>query len=270
MDKILFDAHSHLNDEEYTETERAAVVSAIGESPLWGIIDVGYDLATSALAAAHSEMYPWCFATVGLLPVDGGRDYDSGGDDALAEIARLSKGPKVMAIGEIGLEYSKGCNGQGTDDADKARQAGQFRAQLALARELGMPVVIHDMNAHEDTMRILKEERAFDVAGVMIHCYSGHVEQALEYVSLGAMISVAGQITWDGNKKLARVAAQVPMESLLIETDAPFLAPEPHRGEKNMSPYVEYTARKLAEIRGMSYEEVAAVTRTNTCRFFGI
>jgi len=266
MEKILFDAHSHLNYNGYTEDERAIAISVIEESAVCGVIDVGYDLSSSVRAVSHAGKYPWCFAAAGMLPVDGAAEYINDRDAALNKLVELSKMPGMVAIGEIGLEYVKG----ETDDKEKARQAEQFRAQIAVARELDLPVVIHDRDSHGDVMRILKEERAFDGAGVMLHCYSGHTEQALEYSSLGAMISLAGQLTWSNARKSVEVAANVPDANLLIETDAPFLTPEPHRGKKNVSPYIEFTARRLAEIRGMEYEKVAEVTRENTMRFFGV
>jgi TatD DNase family protein len=278
MSKILFDSHAHLNDDSYSDSERDALFRSIEASDVAYVVDNGFDLGSSFLAAGHARERDWCYAAVGIHPLysEGWPGIDCehheiaelvAGDPAdiplLSVLIALAQGESVKAIGEIGLDYHK--NG-----ADKARQQRLFREQLRLAQKLGLPVTIHDREAHGDTMAILKDETAVDGAGVLLHCYSGSADQALEYVKLGAMLSIAGSVTWEGNHKTAEAAKAIPLDYLLIETDAPFLTPEPFRGQKNSSPLIEYTARKVAELRGVAYEELAEATLQNGLRFYRI
>ncbi len=272
-EKILFDSHTHINSEIYTDETRAELIAAIEASPVRYVIDAGFDLASSEMAVAHAEKYPWCFAAVGCHPHDS-----EAFDDAQFEILRVLAGhPKAVAVGEIGLDYHY-------DNSARDVQRYWFRRQIRLALELGKPIMIHSRDADQETMDILKEEGVFSPeriarfpkngdlpdARLMMHCYSGSREMAEQYVKLGATISVAGPITYKNAKKNVAVAEAVPLNALLVETDAPYLTPVPFRGHENMAPYVEYTARKLAEIKGISYEEAAEATCRNAMRFFGI
>jgi TatD DNase family protein len=278
MKKILFDSHAHLNDGGYSDSERVELIRDIEASDVAYVVDIGFDLSSSFLAAGHAGDYDWCYAAVGIHPLyaEGWPGIDCEHQEIAVQIAEnaadipllsvliaLAEDDGVKAIGEIGLDYHK--NG-----VDKARQQQLFRAQIRLARAIGLPITIHDRDAHGDTMRILKEENAFDSAGVLLHCYSGSAEQATEYTKLGAMLSIAGPVTWAGNHKTADAAKAIPLDHLLIETDAPFLTPEPFRGQQNASPLLEYTARKVAELRGMTYEALAEATLTNGLRFYRI
>lgn len=281
---MLFDAHAHINEKSLTDEERAAMVEAIEESSLDYVMDIGFDLASSKLAADHAAKYPWCYAVAGCHPHDA-----EGMDDMqLFMIKGLAKKDKVMAIGEIGLDFHY-------DFSPRDIQREWFRKQIQLANELKMPIVIHSREADQEVMDILKEEGAFsderkswfpkrpdpsgyaggkdgqaDDARVVIHCFSGSAELAKQYVKLGATVSVAGPLTYKSNKKTRAVVAEVPIEFLMVETDAPYLTPEPFRGKKNVPPFVEYIARKVAEIKEMTLEEVAAITKTNAMRFYGI
>lgn len=293
---MLFDSHAHLNNAGMTDEEREETVRAIENSQLDYVMDIGFDLASSKMAVDHAAEYPWCYAAVGVHP----HDTEGMDDMQLAMIKGLAKKDKVMAIGEIGLDFHY-------DYSPRDEQREWFRKQIRLANELRMPIVIHSREADQEVMDILKEEGAFsderkswfperlDTTGyvkgtaatasassagsavaaipdarVLLHCFSGSAELGRQYVKLGATLSIAGPVTYKNNRKTIGVVEEIPLDFLLVETDSPYLTPEPYRGRKNMSPYVEYTARKVAEIKGLSFEEVAAATRTNAMRFFGI
>ena len=280
---MLFDSHAHLNNEGMTDEEREETVRAIENSQLDYVMDIGFDLTSSKLAVDHAARYPWCYAAVGVHP----HDTEGMDDMQLAMIKGLAKKNKVMAIGEIGLDFHY-------DYSPRDEQREWFRKQIRLANELRMPIVIHSREADQEVIDILKEEGAFsderkswfperpDTTGyvksdtaapdarVLLHCFSGSAELGRQYVKLGATLSIAGPVTYKNNRKTTAVVEEIPIDFLLVETDSPYLTPEPYRGRKNMSPYVEHTARKVAEIKGMTFEEVAAATKVNAMRFFGI
>ena len=293
---MLFDSHAHINEASYSPEERAELIKTIEASDVDYVADIGYDLASSKLAVEHAARYPWCYAVVGCHPHDA-RSMD---DMELAMYKGLARKKKVVAIGEIGLDFHY-------DHSPRDIQREWFRRQIRLANQLKMPIVIHSREADQETMDILKEEGAFseerkswfpkrpdpsgytlkkseaakktpddpadhmaDDARVLIHCFSGSAELAAQYVKLGATISVAGPVTYKNNRKTVAVVTEVPMDFLLVETDSPYLSPEPLRGRRNMSPNVKYTAQKVAEIKDMTLEEVAAKTKENAMRFYGI
>ena len=277
---MLYDSHAHLNNEDFSEEERAAFIARIERAVESGLLsyvnDIGFDMVSSRLALSHALKYPWCYAVIGVHPHDVGKLCD----DDLQELASmaLSNPDRVKAIGEIGLDYHY------DDGTDPMLQVFWFRKQIRLARELGLPISIHSRDADGDTFDILKQEYISDpkpcgaegakdkapLRGVLLHCYSGSAELAREYIKLGAMISIAGSVTYKNNKKTVRVVEEVPLERLLIETDSPYLSPVPFRGQKNHPINVRCTAEKIAEIKGISFEEVAETTRENALRFFGI
>ena len=280
---MFFDSHAHLNN-EMSDEARAAMVRAIEDSELDYVMDIGFDLPSSKLAVDHAAKYPWCYAAVGCHP----HDTDSMDDMQLALIKGLAKKKKVMAIGEIGLDFHY-------DHSPRDVQREWFRRQIRLANELKMPIAIHSREADQEVLDILKEEGAFsderkswfperpDTTGyvskqpgtckdarVLLHCFPGSAELGSQYVKLGATISIAGPVTYKNNRKTVGVVAELPLDFLLVETDSPYLTPEPFRGKKNDPSKVEYTARKVAEIKGLSLEEVAAKTKENAMRFYGI
>lgn len=280
---MFFDSHAHLNN-EMSDEARAAMVRAIEDSELDYVMDIGFDLPSSKLAVDHAAKYPWCYAAVGCHP----HDTDSMDDMQLALIKGLAKKKKVMAIGEIGLDFHY-------DHSPRDVQREWFRRQIRLANELKMPIAIHSREADQEVLDILKEEGAFsderkswfperpDTTGyvskqpgtckdarVLLHCFSGSAELGSQYVKLGATISIAGPVTYKNNRKTVGAVAELPLDFLLVETDSPYLTPEPFRGKKNDPSKVEYTARKVAEIKGLSLEEVAAKTKENAMRFYGI
>lgn len=275
---MLFDSHTHLNNEDMTEEYLQQLYAEIEKSEVEYVCDVGFDLGSSLKAVEHSKQLTWCYAVVGVHPHDA-KTMD---EDIYTMIKSLAGKDKVQAIGEIGLDYHYNLS-------DKESQRYWFRRQIQLANELKMPIVIHSREADQECMDILKEEGAFSDercswfpmrkgpdgqmmkdARVLLHCYSGSREMAEQYVKLGATLSVAGPVTYKNNKKTPEVVQAIPIEFLLVETDAPYLTPEPFRGKKNKSPYVEYTARRVAAIKQMPYEEVAEKTCNNAKVFFGI
>lgn len=278
INKILFDSHTHLNNESYTEDSRAELIKKIEESEVAYVMDIGFDIPSSNLAVQHAEKYGWCYAAVGIHPHDA-RSCD---EISLALIKAMARKDKVQAIGEIGMDFHY-------EGYDQAEQEACFRAQIQLANELKLPIIIHSRDTDQLVMDILKEEGAFSDerknffkehvlldgstrkdARVLLHCYSGSSELARQYVKLGATISMAGPLTYKNAAKNVKVVTEIPVDYLLIETDAPYLTPEPFRGKPNMSPYVRYTAEKMAQIKGMSFEAVAKITSDNAKRFFSI
>ena len=297
MDKVLFDSHAHINYDTYSDKERRGVCERIDASPVAYVVDVGFDLESSRQAILDAAAHSWCYAAVGVHPHDAeklcgksagdGKTTGSAEDAGLDELRELLKAPKVVALGEIGLDFYR-------DYSPRDVQREVFRKQLRLGLETGVPIIIHDRESGGETIRILAEEGAFSDerraafppnpetgapdARILLHCFSGSAEQAAEYIGLGCTISIAGPITYSNNKKTVQVAAGkkadgswfVPLAHMLVETDAPFLTPEPFRGRPNEPAFVEHTARKVAELRGIPYEEVAAATLANAKRFFRI
>ena len=283
----LFDSHAHANEEGFSPEERAEfierIAAAVENKDLSFINDIGFNLESSELAVEHAAKYPWCHAVVGLHP----HEADLYTEEQLDRIKELARNPKVVAIGEIGLDFHY-------DNSDRDKQRYWFRRQIRLANELALPIVIHERDAGSEVMDILKEEGAFDKARiakfplrpgsllpdgsreqlpdarVLLHCFSGSAEFGRQYVKLGATLSIAGPVTYKNARKTVEVAEQIPLEFLLIETDSPYLSPVPHRGEKNHPVNVVHTAEKIAEIRGIDLETVAKVTRENAMRFFNI
>ena len=261
---MLFDSPAHLHSEQYSD-DLEKIVEAIEQSDVEYVMDIGYDLESSVKAVEHAKKYPWCYAVVGCHP----HDAETMDELTLAMFQGLAKKPKVKAIGEIGLDYYRNLS-------KKDVQQHWFRRQIQLALELGLPIVIHDRDANDDVMRILKEEGAFSKsridslgdAKVLIHCFSGSKELARQYIKLGAAISIAGPVTYKNARRNIEVVQEIPIEYLLIETDSPYLTPEPLRGKRNQPDYVRYTAEKIAEILGISYKEVARITCENARKFF--
>ncbi len=259
-----FDSHAHYYDERFeSECEMGVdkLIGALLSASVSGIINVGTSPATSRLAIEQAKRFDGMYTAVGIHPSDS-QYLDVGIDDALCDTLSLIRPTenKCVCLGEIGLDYHY-------PDTDKTRQMVFFREQMALARELDIPVCIHDREAHGDIMDVIR-----DFPGVrgVLHSYSGSYEMAQELVSLGYMISFSGTLTFTNAKRVREVAARLPIESILIETDAPYLAPHPNRGKLNHSGYLEYTNRTLAELFMLTEDESAALTQKNARRFFGI
>ena len=254
---LLFDTHTHLDAPQFDE-DRTEVIERARQAGVHAIINIGFNRETIPTTMALAEQYDFIYAAVGWHPVDS---IDMLPED-LQWIENLCSHNKVVAIGEIGLDYH-------WDTSPKEVQHRVFREQIRLARRLGKPVVIHNRDAHEDVVRILKEERAEEVGGVM-HCYSGSWEMAQKCLDMNFYISFGGPVTFRNARVPKEVLSKVPMDRILIETDAPYLTPHPYRGKKNESSYVSLVAQSAAEIKGVTVEEIAAITTENGKKCFGI
>ena len=254
---MYFDSHAHVDGTQF-DKDRDAVIQRAIENNISLIMNPGADLESSVKAIELAATHDFIYAAVGVHP----HEASSMDESMLQMIGMLAKKPKVQAIGEIGLDYHY-------DFSPRDVQQHWFREQLKLARKLQMPVIIHDREAHHDIMEILKEEQAFEY-GVLMHCYSGSLEQAREYVKLGAMLSIAGPVTFKNARKLVEVVEGIDLKHLMIETDSPYLTPEPFRGKRNEPTHVRLVCEKIAAIKGLSVEVVAAATKENAIRYFNI
>jgi TatD DNase family protein len=261
----LIDSHCHVQSREF-DADRDAVLVRAREAGLEAMVVVGWNVASSASAVAMAQQHDYLYAVVGCHPHDA-KDLD---DTALAQIEELAQQPKVVAIGEIGLDFYR-------DLSPRETQASAFRNQLQLAAELQMPVVIHSRDADTETFEIL-EPWAKRVAsewtlgcpiGVM-HCYAGDLELAKQYIEIGFMISIPGIVTYQNAEKMAQVAKGISPSAMLVETDCPYLTPRSRRGRRNEPAYVAETAEKIAELRSEPVGDVARATSENTRRLFGI
>lgn len=254
---MLFDTHVHLNADQFMD-DRDEVIERAKEAGVTEMVVVGFDRKTIPLAIEIAEEYPFIYAAVGWHPVDA---IDMTDED-LAWIEELASHEKVVALGEMGLDYH-------WDKSPHDVQQEVFRKQIRLAKKLKMPIIIHNREATEDIIMILKEEDAAEVGGIM-HCFNDQASYAHECLDLNFHISLGGPVTFKNATDPKIVAEQVPLDKLLIETDCPFLAPHPNRGKRNEPAYVKLVAEKIAEIKEMSLEEIGEATRTNAKRLFGI
>jgi len=258
---MLIDTHTHLDDRRF-DRDREGVVARAQEAGVHTFITIGCDLATSRAAVALADRYRFVYATVGVHP----HEVKHMKDTWVTELRDLARHPKVLAYGEIGLDYHY-------DHSPRDIQRARFREQVRLARELTLPIVIHTREAQEDTIGILKEERASELGGVF-HCFSGDAWLAKDALDLGFYVSFSGVITFHNATMLREIAVTVPMDRLLIETDCPYLTPVPHRGKRNEPAYVKLVAEQIARVRSarepMSVEEVGQITSANARRAFKI
>ena len=253
---LIFDTHAHYDDAQF-DADREALLSAMPENGVGLILDPGCDLESSRAAIALAEQYPHIYAAVGYHPENCAPYTDAD----LDILRRLAQHPKVVAIGEIGLDY------YWEQNPPKEFQQAVFRAQLALARELDLPVIVHDRDAHADCLAIVKEFP--EVRGVF-HCYSGSVEMARELWKLGWYLGLDGPVTYKNARRTVEVVQEVPLERLLLETDSPYMAPVPKRGTRNDSRNIRCIAEKIAEIRNMTADAIIRVSAENGRRLFGI
>ena len=250
----IFDSHAHYDDARFDE-DRDALLSSLPGKGVCGIIDIGCDLESSRKAVALAEKYPYVWAAVGYHPEQAALRTDEG----VAELRQLLSHPKVVAIGEIGLDYY-------WPEPDHETQKRVLIEQLKLARELQKPVILHVRDASEDALTILK---AYPVRGVM-HCFSVSPETAREVLKLGLYIGFTGVLTFKNARKPVEACAAVPLDRLLLETDCPYMAPTPYRGQRCWSPMIEQTAARAAEIKGVSTQELVNAARENTLSLFQI
>jgi TatD DNase family protein len=254
---MLFDTHAHLNAEQYSE-DLEEVISRAKEAGVTNLVVVGFDRPTIEKAMELIDRYEFIFASVGWHPVDA---IDMTDDDLLW-IEELTNHPKVVALGEMGLDYY-------WDKSPKDVQQEVFRKQIRLAKKVKLPIIIHNREATADIIEILKEEGAEEVGGIM-HCFSGSPETARKCINMNFYISLGGPVTFKNAKKPKEVAAEVPLDMLLIETDCPYLTPHPYRGKRNEPAYVKLVAEQIAEIKGLTYEEVAQATQHNAKKVFNM
>ena len=255
---MLFDSHAHLNDARFDE-DREALIQKLQEEHVDLVLNPGADIETSISSVELANKYDFIYAAVGVHPHDV-KDLDDTAIDTLRKLA--TENEKVVAIGEIGLDYYY-------DNSPREVQKEWFKKQIELANELKLPIIIHDRDAHQDTFEIIKNTKSPEI-GCVLHCYSGNVELAKEYVKMGCYISIPGTVTFKNNKKTREVAKEIPLEYLLIETDSPYMAPEPHRGTRNDSRNVKYIAEKIANVKEMSLEDIAKITYKNAMKIFEI
>jgi TatD DNase family protein len=254
---MLFDTHAHLNATQFNEDVGEVIERARAEG-VSHIVVVGFDRPTIARAMELAEGYDFIYAAVGWHPVDA---IDMTDDD-LSMIEKLASHPKVVALGEMGLDYY-------WDKSPKDIQKEVFRKQIRLAKKVKLPIIIHNREATADIIEILREENAAEVGGIM-HCFSGSLEVARQCIEMNFYISFGGPVTFKNAKKPKEVAKEIPLEHLLIETDCPYLTPHPFRGKRNEPSYVKYVAEAIAELKGISWEEVAQKTSDNAKRLFGM
>lgn len=253
---MIFDSHAHYDDKQFDD-DRRELLEEVHASGVSRLVNVASDVPSSGRCIELAEKYDWVYASAGIHPEAA----DSATPENLEEISRLLEHPRVVALGEIGLDYYY-------DDVPREVQRNAFRRQLEIAAEKDVPVIIHDRDAHGDTLEIV---RSFDgkVKGIM-HCFSGSREFAEEMLKLGFYISFSGSVTFKNAKNLSAAADFVPNDRLLVETDCPYLAPVPNRGKRNSSLFIPDTIRFLANLRTTPYEELCRITYENACRVFGI
>lgn len=253
---MIFDTHAHLDDRAF-DADRASLLSQLPGLGLALVMDPGCSLASSQAAAALAEEYDYIYAAVGSHPDAA----DEVNEAVLAQYRQLARQcPKVRAIGEIGLDYHY-------EDIPREVQQRAFRAQMALARELELPVIVHEREAHEDGMKIVEE---FPQVTGVFHCYSGSLEMAKVLIRRGWYIGFGGVLTFKNARKAVEVASQIPLDRLVLETDCPYMSPEPFRGQRNDPGRLRLVAEKLAQLRGLSAEEIENITLENGKRLYRI
>ena len=255
---MLFDTHAHYDDKRF-DPDRDELLASLPAHDIGLILNPGCDVETSRKAVSYAQKYAFVYAAVGIHPENINESWNND-LSVIQELAQTE--PKVRAIGEIGLDYY-----WEKDEHARARQQVVFARQMELARELDMPVIVHDRDAHGDCMEITR--RYPEVRGVY-HCYAGSVEMARELLRLGYYLSFTGVITFKNARRAIEVIRETPIDRLMIETDAPYMAPEPFRGRRNSSLYVYRMAETIAEIKGMNVEEVERITTENGKRLFAI
>lgn len=254
MYKGIFDTHAHYDDSRFDD-DRDALISSLTEKGVSHIVNCGCDLKSSLSTVALAEKYSFIFAAVGVHA----HEAEEATEADLAEIEGLYKNKKVVAVGEIGLDYHY-------DFSPRERQLEIFERQLILANRLDLPVIVHDREAHEDTMNLLKKHRPKGV----VHCFSGSAEMAAEIVKLGMYIGIGGAVTFKNAKKPVEVVQQLPLDRLLLETDTPYMTPVPLRGQRCDSGHIALTAEKIAQIKGMDTQELIDICNKNAKKLFGI
>ena len=250
----IFDSHAHYTDKAFND-DRKELLGSLKESGICGVISCGADLDSSEKSVALAEKYDYMYCSCGVHP----EEVDDLPDNYIDILRNMAKSEKCVAIGEIGLDYY-------WRQDNNELQKKVFEEQILLAKELDLPIIVHDRDAHEDTLAILKKHKPKGV----LHCFSGSVELAKEVLKLGMYIGLGGAVTFKNARKPVEVAEMLPLDRLLLETDCPYMAPVPMRGKRNYSPYIEYVAEKIGEIKALDPQTVADKATENTKVLFGI
>ena len=252
----IFDTHAHYDDEAFTE-DREELLGLLQNKGVSHVITCGTNLMSSYRSLKLSEKYDYIYCALGFHPEDIA-DLRKGDLSTIKEM--LVSNEKAVAVGEIGLDYHY------EDGAPREEQIDLFRKQIEMANELGLPIIVHDRDAHEDTFNIVKEMKPKGV----IHCFSGSAEMAKEYIKLGMYIGVGGVVTFKNARKALEVVEAIPLTRILLETDCPYMAPTPYRGQRNDSSLISFVAVKIAEIKGIEAQEVIDITNANAKELFNI
>ncbi len=257
---MIFDTHVHYDDRRFDE-DRGAVLNALASVGVFGAVNIGCDFRSSEAGRTLARQYPFLYFAAGIYPDNVGEAEELGEDAALARLRELLSDPKAVAVGEIGLDYHY-------PDLDKALQKKWLGLQLSLARECDKPVVIHSRDAAADTLSFVKGEmRGLEK---VLHCFSYEKEMARECLNEGCYLGIGGVVTFKNGRKMKDVVDYMPMDRLLLETDCPYLAPEPFRGRRNSSALLPYVVRTIAGIKGIPEEEVEEISWQNALRFYRI
>jgi TatD DNase family protein len=257
MNAMLIDSHAHLEMPEF-ENDLDEVIQRAADSGVDAIFTVGTERRDWARALEIAHSHPNIYAILGVHPHNA-KEIE---EETYGVLRRLCRDEKVRAYGEIGLDFFR-------DHSPRNVQIERFREQIGLARELKLPIVVHDRDAHRETLEILKSERAEERGGI-IHCFSGDESMAKACIEMGFYISIPGTITYKNGERFRETVRRLPLEFLLVETDAPFLTPVPFRGKRNEPAYVRHTARKVSEVMKVPFEKVAEATTENALRVFGL
>ncbi|MCI5537743.1 MAG: TatD family hydrolase [Oscillospiraceae bacterium] len=250
----IFDSHAHYNDPAF-DADRDEVLNSLGENGVSNVINCATDYNSSLISLSYAEKYPFIYASCGLHPEDIKDDYE----DELEKIYPLLIEKKCVAVGEIGLDYHY-------DEIPRKVQIDVFTRQLIKANEMNLPVIVHDREAHADTLELLKKYKPKGV----LHCFSGSVETAREVLNLGMYLGFGGVVTFKNAVKSVETAKYVPLDRILLETDCPYMAPVPYRGKRNDSSLIKFAAEKIGEIRGIDAQTVIDEANKNTKRLFNI
>jgi len=252
---MYFDTHAHYDNPRF-DIDRRALLERLPKEGISLVLNPGYDMASSRVAVGLAEDYPFVYAAVGFHP----HDSSAMGEGDLEKLERLTRRPKVVAVGEIGLDYHY-------DHSPRDIQRLRFREQMELARKVSLPAIIHQREAAEDTLRILRD---FPDVSCVIHCFSGSLEMAKEILDMGWYISFTGVLTYKNARRSHEIIRYMPKDRLLLETDAPYMAPEPNRGRRSSSLDMPYIVEAVAELWGESLEAVAKRTTENGMCFFAL
>lgn len=254
---MIFETHAHYDDEQF-DSGREALLASLPDCGIKRVVNVGASIASTRNSIELAEKYEFIYATVGVHP----SEIEELNEERFAWLRDLTKLEKVVAVGEIGLDYYW----DKKPDVQE-RQRYWFKRQMELARETHLPIIVHSRDAAADTLQVMKEAHAEEIPGV-IHCYSYSPEIAQEFIKMGYYIGVGGVVTFKNAKKLKETVEQIPLERILLETDSPYMAPEPYRGKRNDSRYIPYIVEKIAELKQVSIEEVEEITWQNAMNLY--